>query len=149
MSLARITHGVEAGLDIPLPCTLETLSKALKGAGPTYKRARFSLKQSTHKVLCHESGKPHWMEPRPHCKRSVLGALDFAANTLRCIATAEPVTPPTVMQFLDQMAQQGDGRMAFVVLDNAHIHHGIGQATLDPCLKQRKMLLFYLPTIAR
>ncbi|POZ60627.1 transposase, partial [Chromobacterium alticapitis] len=37
---------VEAEHGVPLPCTLETLSKALKGAGLTYKRARFSLKKS-------------------------------------------------------------------------------------------------------
>ncbi|RBJ74938.1 transposase, partial [Pseudomonas sp. MWU12-2534b] len=44
-------------------------------------------------------GEPHHVEPRPHCKRSVLGALDLAANTLRYIATAERVTRATVVQF--------------------------------------------------
>lgn len=46
MTLARIAQRVEAEHGMPLPCTLETLSKALKGAGLTYKRARFSLKKS-------------------------------------------------------------------------------------------------------
>ncbi|MBM2886806.1 IS630 family transposase [Chromobacterium phragmitis] len=91
-------------------------------------------------------GEPHRVEPRPHCKRSVLGALDLAANTLQYIATAERVTRSTVVQFLDQVAQQGDGRVTFVVLDNARIHHGIEQATLDRWLVQHRMVLFYLPT---
>ncbi|RBJ74939.1 helix-turn-helix domain-containing protein [Pseudomonas sp. MWU12-2534b] len=46
MTLAKIALRVEAEHGVPLPCTLETLSKALKGAGLTYKRARFSLKKS-------------------------------------------------------------------------------------------------------
>lgn len=90
-------------------------------------------------------GKPHRVEPQPHCKRSVLGALDLAANTLRHVVTAERVKRPTVARFLDQVAQQGDGRVTFVVLDNACIHHGIEQAILDRGLAQHCMVLFYLP----
>lgn len=46
LTLAEIAKQVEAIHNQPLPCTLETLSRALKSAGLSYKRARFSLKKT-------------------------------------------------------------------------------------------------------
>ena len=40
---------------------------------------------------------------------------------------------------------QGDGRPTVIVLDNASIHHGIDQVTLDRWFIEHKALLFYLP----
>ncbi len=45
-TLARIAKQVEAQHETPLPCTLQTLSTALKAAGLSYKRARYSLKKN-------------------------------------------------------------------------------------------------------
>lgn len=91
-------------------------------------------------------GQPHCVEPKPHCKRSVLGALDYAANTLQHFATGERVTRSTVVQFLDQIAQQGNDRLTIVVLDNARIHGNIDEAILGHWMAQHRMVLFYLPT---
>ena len=39
-------------------------------------------------------GKPHCVTPNPHCRRSVMGALDFGANTLIHEATKQSVKRP-------------------------------------------------------
>jgi transposase len=46
LSLAEIAKQVERVHNIELPCNLDTLSRALKRHGITYKRARFSLKKT-------------------------------------------------------------------------------------------------------
>ena len=46
MTLPKIAKQVEAVHGTPLPCTFQTLSSALKAAGLTYKRARYSLKKT-------------------------------------------------------------------------------------------------------
>ncbi len=52
MTLAKIAKQVETEQGTPLPCTLDTLSKSLKAAGLSYKRARYSLKKNgTKKTL--------------------------------------------------------------------------------------------------
>jgi hypothetical protein len=48
-------------------------------------------------------GEPHRVFPQPHCKRSVLGALDFGANLLRHQAHNTTIKRPDVVQFLDQI----------------------------------------------
>jgi transposase len=90
-------------------------------------------------------GKPHCVTPNPHCRRSVMGALDFGANTLIHEATKQSVKRPAVVQFLDRVAQQADQRPTVVVLDNASIHHDIDHETLDRWLIEHRMMLFYLP----
>ena len=60
-------------------------------------------------------GKPHCVTPNPHCRRSVMGALDFGANTLIHEATKQSVKRPAVVQFLDRVAQQADQRPTVVV----------------------------------
>jgi len=92
-------------------------------------------------------GEPHCIVPQPHCKRSVLGALDFGANVLRHQSYKESIKRPTVVQFLDQTARESDpSKMTVVVLDNAKIHHDIDQETLNRWLVDHRMVLFYLPT---
>ena len=91
-------------------------------------------------------GRTHQVEPKPHCKRSVLGALDYGANTLLHVSTAQSVKRKTVIDFLDDVARQGDlSRPTFVVLDNASIHRNIDQEILDRWLEDHCMVLIYLP----
>ncbi|WP_075583470.1 transposase [Caballeronia sordidicola] len=63
-------------------------------------------------------GLPHRVEPRLHCRRLVLGALDFGTNALTHHVTISSIKDGTVIEFLEQIAQQGDERPSVVVLDN-------------------------------
>ncbi|RKE37471.1 transposase [Paraburkholderia sp. BL23I1N1] len=49
LTLVRIAQRVEAVLNEPLPCKIETLGEALKRSGFSFKRNRFSLKKSATK----------------------------------------------------------------------------------------------------
>jgi len=49
LSLPRIAQRVEQTQGQPLPCKMETLGEALKRAGFTFKRNRFSLKKNAMK----------------------------------------------------------------------------------------------------
>jgi len=49
LTLARIAQRVEAALNEPLPCKIETLGEALKRGGFSFKRNRFSLKKNVTK----------------------------------------------------------------------------------------------------
>ncbi|CBJ88941.1 putative Transposase [Xenorhabdus nematophila ATCC 19061] len=64
-------------------------------------------------------------KPQEHDRRSVLGALNYTDNTLFYQTTSGSITRDDVIDFLEQVAQQGDNRLTFLVLDNARIHHGI------------------------
>lgn len=90
-------------------------------------------------------GLPHCVEPHSHCRRSVLGAFDYGQNCLIHAAHAHSIKGPDVEQFLDALIRQGDGRPTVIVLDNAAIHHSIGQDTLDRWFREHKALLFFLP----
>jgi transposase len=46
MTLKQIAQQIEAVHNVPLPCGLDTLSVALKRAGFSYKRGRYSLKKT-------------------------------------------------------------------------------------------------------
>ncbi|WP_157379994.1 transposase [Burkholderia ubonensis] len=90
-------------------------------------------------------GLPHEVEPNHHCRRSVIGALDFGVNTLIHTAHAGTIKDPDVVDFIDGLLAAGDGRPTVIVLDNAGIHDGIDAATRDRWLMDRRALLFYLP----
>ena len=91
-------------------------------------------------------GKSHRVFPLPHCRRAVLGALDFGANLLTHHTSKTTIKRPDVVQFLDQIARESTpGLTTVVVLDNATIHHNIDQETLDRWLLEHRMILFYLP----
>jgi len=49
MTLKKIAQQIEAVHNVPLPCGLDTLSVALKRAGFSYKRGRYSLKKNETK----------------------------------------------------------------------------------------------------
>lgn len=91
-------------------------------------------------------GQPHQIVPQPHCRRSVLGALDYGANTLMHQIHSVSIKRDTLVQFLDQVAQAGDpAKPTVVVLDNAKIHHGIGEAVFHRWLVDHRLLLLHLP----
>ncbi|NPT61712.1 IS630 family transposase [Paraburkholderia elongata] len=90
-------------------------------------------------------GLPHAIEPNHHCRRNVMGALNFAENSFVHAASSHTVKGPHVEGFLNDLICQGDGRPTVIVLDNASIHHGIDQVTLDRWFIEHKALLFYLP----
>ncbi|CDM90088.1 IS630 family transposase [Xenorhabdus bovienii] len=90
-------------------------------------------------------GKPHETEPQHHDRRSVLGALNYTDNTLFYQATSGSITRADVIDFLEQVAKQGDNRLTFLVLDNARIHHGIEKKIRNRWLREHNLLLFYLP----
>ena len=90
-------------------------------------------------------GLPHRVEPRFHCRRSVLGALDFGANALTHHVTSSSIKGGAVIEFLEQIALQGDERPTVVVLDNASIHHAIEPEVHERWLREHRMQLFYLP----
>lgn len=90
-------------------------------------------------------GQPHEVEPFHHCRRSVLGALNYTDNTLFYQIESSSVNRTTVTDFLEQIARQGDERLTFLVLDNARIHHGIDSGTKERWLSEHNMCLLYLP----
>uniref|UniRef100_UPI0036DA27F5 transposase n=1 Tax=Photorhabdus sp. RM322S TaxID=3342825 RepID=UPI0036DA27F5 len=90
-------------------------------------------------------GKSHETEPRNHDRRSVMGALNYTDNGLFYQMSSESITRADVIDFLEQVAKQGDNRLTFLVLDNARIHHGIEEKNKDRWLREHNMLLLYLP----
>ncbi|OXJ21431.1 transposase [Burkholderia sp. HI2714] len=90
-------------------------------------------------------GLPHEIEPNTHCRRSVLGALDYGANLLIHATHARSIKGPTVVRFIDDLLTVDDDRPTVIVFDNASIHHGIDEATRDRRLIDHKAVLFYLP----
>uniref|UniRef100_UPI0012B50F2B transposase n=1 Tax=Paraburkholderia mimosarum TaxID=312026 RepID=UPI0012B50F2B len=76
-------------------------------------------------------GLPHAIEPNHHCRRNVMGALNFGENSFVHTASARTVKGPDVEGFLDELICQGDARPTVIVLDNASIHHGIDPATRE------------------
>jgi transposase len=90
-------------------------------------------------------GLPHCVEPRFHCRRSVPGALDFGANTLAYHVASSSIKGDAVIEFIGQIALQGDERPTVVVLDNASIHHAIDPEVHERWLREHRMQLFYLP----
>ena len=92
-------------------------------------------------------GQPHGVLPQPHCRRCVLGALDFTTHQLHHQVYKSPIQRPTVVQFLDQLAHRAGPpeQLKVVVLDNAKMHHDIDPNTLHRWLVDHRMVLFYLP----
>ncbi|CAB3774255.1 IS630 family transposase [Paraburkholderia humisilvae] len=90
-------------------------------------------------------GLPHRVEPNPHCRRSVIGALDFGGNALIHASHSGTIKAPDVECFIDGVLATGNGLPTVIVLDNASIHHSISDATRQRWLLQHKVILFYLP----
>lgn len=79
------------------------------------------------------------------CRRSVVGALDYGANTLVHATHARSVRGHTVVRFIDDLLETSNARPTVIVLDNASIHHGIDEAMRERWLIDHKTVLFYLP----
>jgi transposase len=90
-------------------------------------------------------GLPHQVEPNHHCRRSVIGALDFGENTLIHAAHGGTIKAPNVERFIDGLLAGAASMPTVIVLDNASIHHGISEATRERWLLEHKTVLFYLP----
>jgi transposase len=88
-------------------------------------------------------GLPHAMNS--HCRRSIIGALDFGNNALIHTSHTGTIKTLHVFEFIEALLQHGDGKPTVIVLDNASIRHRIDQATLDRWFIEHKTLLFYLP----
>ncbi|MBC8742607.1 hypothetical protein F6X40_39650 [Paraburkholderia sp. UCT31] len=72
-------------------------------------------------------------------------ACDFGANALTHHVTSSSIKGGAVVEFLEQIALQGDERPTVVVLDNASIHHAIDPEVHERWLREHRMQLFYLP----
>lgn len=81
------------------------------------------------------------VEPQSHCCRSVLGALDYSNNTLFYQTESGSVTRDDVIDFLEQVARQGDERLTILVLDNAPVHSGIDDETRERLFFEHNMCL--------
>lgn len=88
---------------------------------------------------------PHQVEPNLHCRRSVIGALDFGQNTLNHAAHSGTIKAPDVEHFIDGVLARAADIPTVIVLDNASIHHGISEQTRQRWLFEHKTVLFYLP----
>ncbi|WP_175948818.1 transposase [Burkholderia pyrrocinia] len=89
-------------------------------------------------------GLPHCVEPRFHCRRSVLGVLDFGANALTYHVASPSIKGGAAIEFIEQFTQQGNEHPTVVVLDNVSIHHAIDPKVHERSLREHRMQLFYL-----
>ncbi|MGL5949528.1 MAG: IS630 family transposase, partial [Aeromonas sp.] len=91
-------------------------------------------------------GSPHHAFPQTHTRRSVIGALNYADNTLAYREVTGSINRQVTINFLDSLAKKLDGQTpTFVVLDNASIHHHIDHEHLNRWFLQHYMLLVFLP----
>jgi transposase len=67
-------------------------------------------------------GLPHAIELNSHCRRSIIGALDFGQNTHDpCRAHAHCEGTLHVVEFIEALVQQGDGKPTVIVLETFRI----------------------------
>ncbi|MFC7633938.1 hypothetical protein ACFQVB_41455 [Paraburkholderia humisilvae] len=88
---------------------------------------------------------PHQVEPNHHCRRGVMGALDFGENTPIHATHTGTMKALDVERLIDSMLTTGNGLPTVIVPDKASVHHGISEATRQRWLLERKVILFYLP----
>ncbi|MDC9582092.1 transposase, partial [Xenorhabdus sp. PR6a] len=89
----------------------------------------------------------HETEPLTHCRRSVPRALNYTDNSLFYQTVSGNITRNDVIDFLEQVAKQGDNRLTFLVLDNARtLHHHIETKREVEWLREHNLFLLYLPT---
>lgn len=93
-------------------------------------------------------GKPHTADAGTYRKRvNVLGALNYHTGQLEYDLHSGSVKQAEVEAFLQRLAEQSDPeRITLVVLDNARIHHAIGQDKLDEWICRYQFCLCFLPT---
>lgn len=89
-------------------------------------------------------GQPHETEPARHCTRSVLGALDFGAQSLETAAYPHTITRDVGV--IDRLLQTTPSTpLTLIVLDNARIHHHLPEEVIDRWMIDHRTFLFYLP----
>ncbi len=91
-------------------------------------------------------GKPHCADASAGRKRvNILGALNYAENSLIYEVHERSVKRPQVVQFIDRLAaQHTDGKPTIVILDNASIHHNIDQEKIHEWLCDHQLILVHL-----
>lgn len=79
-------------------------------------------------------------------RANVLGALNYAAQTLEFRVCEHSVCRSNIIDFLHQLACASDPeKNTFIVMDNASIHHGIEPQTLHHWLLAHRFIPVYLP----
>jgi transposase len=91
-------------------------------------------------------GTPHCADASGSRKRvNILGALNYATNTLVHALHETTVKRPQVIEFIHKLAlKHVDGKPIIVVLDNASIHHNISKEQIDEWLHNHRLILVYL-----
>jgi transposase len=91
-------------------------------------------------------GHPHETEPAKHCTWSVLGALDFGAQSLETAVYPHTITRDVFIGFIDRLLQTTPSTpLTLIVLDNARIHHHLPEEVIDRWMIDHRTFLFYLP----
>lgn len=76
---------------------------------------------------------------------NILGALNYAANTLVHACHETTVKRPQVVEFIDGLAMlHTDEKPIIVVLDNASIHHNIDKEKINEWRHDHRLILVYL-----
>lgn len=81
------------------------------------------------------------------CRVNVLGALNYAANTLEHTLHQGSVTRDQIIAFIDELAMRYShtGKLILVVLDNASIHHHINEEKIREWALQHQLFLCHIP----
>jgi len=81
------------------------------------------------------------------CRVNVLGALDYAANSLTHTLHKGSVTRDHIITFIDNLAikHSDAGKLILVVLDNASIHHHIDEEKIREWACKHQLFLCHLP----
>lgn len=92
-------------------------------------------------------GHPHRADAAvPRKRANILGALDYAANTLEYALHETSIKRTDVVAFIDRLARlHQDGKLTFIVLDNASIHRHIDSEKTRTWLCDHQVILFPLP----
>jgi len=90
--------------------------------------------------------KPHCADASSSRKRvNILGALNYADNTLVHVLHETSVKRPQVIEFIDRLAAQHvDEQPIIIVLDNASIHRNIDKEKIETWLLKHRLILLYL-----
>jgi hypothetical protein len=96
---------------------------------------------------CSPLAKPHCADASvPYKQANIIGALDYAANDLIYSLQEENVKRIDVVNFIDQLAvRHNDGKITFVVLDNASVHRHIDEEKIRAWMCDHQLILFPWP----
>lgn len=84
--------------------------------------------------------------PAHHQRVAGIGAFDFAGQRLYHSQAASTVNRETFVDFMERLIRQvAKSEPIFIILDNARIHHGLGDSLTLRRMKEFNTLLCYLP----